>query len=86
MSEPRKPNPEESFSVQTFQMLASTAASLNTPTPPMVYLQLLMGRPFPSTADGSETRERLEWMLEAEARYRLKLAQKILDIAQAEHK
>ena len=80
------PNPEEKLFVQTFQVLASTAASLNIPTPAMTYMQLLMGRPFPPSKDGGETRERLEWLLEAEARYRVLLAQKILDIAQAEHK
>ena len=72
--------------MQSFQALASTAASLNIPTPAMTYMQMLMGSPFPPSKDGGETRERLEWQLEAEARYRVLLAQKIIDIAQAQLK
>ncbi|WP_076429313.1 hypothetical protein [Aquipseudomonas alcaligenes] len=73
--------------MQTFQMLAATAASLTIPAvPDMNYLKALMNRPFPASRDGLETPERLEWMLEAEARYRVTLAQKILDVAQAAHK
>ena len=72
--------------MQTYQILATTACNLNVPAPAMNYLQVLMVRPFPPSKDGLETRERLEWLAEAEARYRVLLAQKILDIAQAEHK
>lgn len=71
--------------MQNFQILASIAASLNIPAPSMTNLQLLMGRPFPPSKDGSETRERLEWQLEAESRYRIEMAKQILNIAQAEH-
>lgn len=78
---------DERKSVQTFQMLAATAASLTVPPVlDMNYLKSLMNRPFPPSRDGLETLERLEWMLEAEARYRVKLAQRILDVAQAAHK
>lgn len=72
--------------MQTYQILATTACNLNVTAPAMNYLQVLMARPFPPSKDGLETRERLEWLVEAEARYRVLLAQKILDIAQAEHK
>ena len=71
--------------MQTYQILATTACNLNVTDPAMNYLQVLMVRPFPPAKDGLETRERLEWLAEAEARYRVLLAQKILDIAQAEH-
>lgn len=72
--------------MQTFQMLAATAANLTIDKPEMNYLRTLMGSQCPPCFEGIITEERLNWMLEAEARYRVRLAQKILDVAQAEHK
>lgn len=86
MGESLRDHPEEINPVQTFQMLAATAANLSVQQLDMKALESLMDRPCPASCEEQVSTELLDWMLEAEARYRVRLAQKILDVAQVEHK